>query len=165
MFQDRAWLPNESSLWPSILDHAHTTGHEGSEKILHHVCAAFYNPHDRCMVREFIRSCTVCQKNKSEHLHLAGLLQPLTVPSQVWSDISMGFIEGFPKVGSQSLILTVVDRFSKYTHFIPLSHPYLASTMAKAFFDSIVKLHGIPCSIVSDCDLIFTSIFWKELFN
>jgi hypothetical protein len=77
----------------------------------------------------------------------------------------MDFIKGFLKVGGQSLILTVVGRLSKYTHFIPLSHSYLASTMAKAFFDSIVKLHGIPCSIVSDRDLIFTSIFWKKLFN
>jgi hypothetical protein len=82
MFQGRAWLPDESSLWPSILDHAHTTGHEGSEKTLHHVRAAFYNPHARRMVREFVRSCTMCQKNKTEHLHPAGLLQPLPVPAQ-----------------------------------------------------------------------------------
>lgn len=140
-------------------------GHEGSEKTLHHVRAAFYNPHARRMVREFVRSCTMCQKNKTEHLHPAGLLQPLSVPSQVWSDISMDFIEGFLKVGGKSVILTVVDRFSKYAHFIPLSHPYSASTIAKAFFDSIMKLHGVPCSIVSDRDPIFTSIFWKELCN
>jgi hypothetical protein len=165
MFQGRAWLPNESSLWPSILDHAHTMGHEGSEKTLHRVRAVFYNPHARRTVREFVRSCIVCQKNQTEYLHPTGLLQPLPVPSQVWSDISMDFIEGFPKVGEKSVILTVVDRFSKYAHFISLSHPYSASTVAKAFFDNIVKLHGIPCSIVSDRDPIFTSIFWKELFN
>jgi hypothetical protein len=77
----------------------------------------------------------------------------------------MDFIEGFLKVGGKSVILTVVDRFSKYAHFIPLSHPYSASIVAKAFFDSIMKLHGVPCSIVSDRDPIFTSIFWKELCN
>jgi hypothetical protein len=77
----------------------------------------------------------------------------------------MDFIEGFLKVGGKSVILTVVDRFSKYAHFIPLSHPYSASTVAKAFFDSIMKLHGVPCSIMSDRDPIFTSIFWKELCN
>jgi hypothetical protein len=59
----------------------------------------------------------------------------------------------------------VVDRFSKFAHFIPLSHLYSASSVVKAFFDNIVCLHGIPCSIVSDQDPVFTSIFWKELFQ
>jgi hypothetical protein len=106
-----------------------------------------------------VRNCTICQKNKTEHLHSAGLLQPLPIPSEVWSDIAMDFIEGFPKVGGKSVVLTVVDRFSKYAHFIPLSHLYSASSVARAFFENIVRLHGVPCSIVSDQDPIFTSIF------
>jgi hypothetical protein len=77
----------------------------------------------------------------------------------------MDFLEGFPKVGSKSVIRTVVDIFSKFAHFIPFSHPYSASSVTKAFFDSIVRLHGIPCSIVSDHDPVFTSLFWKELFS
>jgi hypothetical protein len=63
------------------------------------------------------------------------------------------------------VILTVVDRFSKFTHFIPLSHPYSANSVAKAFFDHIVHLHGMPCSITSDRDPVFTSMFWKEIFQ
>jgi hypothetical protein len=74
------------------------------------------------------------------------------------------FIEALPKVGGKSFILTVVDRFSKMAHFIPLSHPYSASSVTKAFFDSIVRLHGIPCSIVSDRDPVLTSRFWEEVF-
>jgi transposase InsO family protein len=112
-----------------------------------------------------VKGCGVCQRNKTEHLHPAGLLQPLPVPSSIWSDIAMDFVEGFPKVGGKSIILTVVDCFSKYAHFIPLSHPYSASSVAKAFFDEIVRLHGFPCSIVSDRDPVFTSHFWKELFR
>ena len=77
----------------------------------------------------------------------------------------MDFVEGFPKVGGKSVILTVVDRFSKYAHFIPLGHPYSANSVARAFFDEIVRLHGFPCSIVSDRDPVFTSSFWKELFR
>jgi hypothetical protein len=77
----------------------------------------------------------------------------------------MDFIEGFPKVGGKSVILTVVDIFLKFAHFIRLSHPYSAVTVAKAFFDNIVRLHGMPCSIVSDRDSVFTSTFWKELFQ
>jgi hypothetical protein len=77
----------------------------------------------------------------------------------------MNFIDGFPKVGGKYVILTVVDRFFKYAHFILLSHPYSASSVAKAFFDIIVHLHGMPCSIVSDRDLVLTSHFWSELFQ
>jgi hypothetical protein len=76
----------------------------------------------------------------------------------------MDFIEGFPKVGSKSVILTVVDRFSRFAHFIALGHPYTTASVAKAFFDNIVRLHGLPYSIVSDRDTVFTSTFWSELF-
>jgi hypothetical protein len=76
----------------------------------------------------------------------------------------MDFVEGFPKVGGKSVVLTVVDRFSKMAHFVPLGPPYTALTVAQAFFDHIVKLHGFPCSIVSDRDPVFTSTLWKELF-
>ena len=103
-----------------------------------------------------MRSCSTCQRNKTETLHPAGLLQPLPVPSRVWADISLDFIEALPKVHGKSVLLTVVDRFSKYAHFIPLGHPYMASSVARAFFQDIVRLHGFPESIVSDRDPVFT---------
>jgi hypothetical protein len=74
----------------------------------------------------------------------------------VWADIAIDFIEGLPKVAGKSVILTVVDRFSKYAHFIPLGHTYTAASVARAFFDSIVRLHRFPSSIVSDRDPVFT---------
>ena len=117
------------------------------------------------LVRDYIKGCSVCQRNKTEHLHPADLLQPLEVPSSVWADIAMDFVEGFPRMGGKSVILTVVDRFSKYAHFIALGHPYTAISVARAFFDNIVRLHGVPCSIVSDRDPVFTSAFWTELFS
>jgi len=77
----------------------------------------------------------------------------------------MDFIEGLPKVGGKSVILTVVDRFSKYAHFIALGHPYTATSVARAFFDGIVRLHGFPTSIVSDRDPVFTGHVWRDLFR
>jgi transposase InsO family protein len=125
----------------------------------------FYIPGDRQLVHDFVRSCDVCQRNKTPTTRPAGLLQPLDVPSQVWADISMDFIEGLPKVHGKSVVLTVVDRFSKYAHFIALSHPYTAASVARAFFEGIVRLHGFPSSIVSDRDPVFTSNLWRDLFK
>ena len=59
----------------------------------------------------------------------------------------------------------VVDRLSKYAHFVALSHPYSAETVAQAYLDSIFRLHGLPKSIVSDRDTIFLSTFWQSLFT
>ena len=165
LFKGKVYVPDASTLWPILLSSAHDTGHEGIQKTIHRFRSSFYNPHALQRVKEFIKGCSVCQRNKTEHLHPGGLLQPLSVPSEVWSDISMDFIEGFPKVGDKSVILTVIDRFSKFAHFIALGHPYTAASVAKAFFDNIVRLHGLPCSIVSDRDTIFTSTFWSELFQ
>jgi hypothetical protein len=143
----------------------HGTGHEGAQKTLVRLRASFYNPHASRKVREFVKSCTTGQRNKTEHLHPAGLLQPLDVPHSVWADIAMDFVEGFPRISGKSVVLTVVDRFSKYAHFIALGHPYTAISVAQAFFDNIVRLHGFPCSIVSYRDPVFTSSFWSELFK
>jgi hypothetical protein len=89
----------------------------------------------------------------------------LDIPSTVWADISMDFMEGFPCVHGKWVILTVVNRFLKYSHFIALGHPYTATSVTRAFFNDIVWLHGIPSSIVSDRDPIFTSKFWTEPFS
>jgi transposase InsO family protein len=147
------------------LSEAHGTGHEGAEKTFCRLRASFYTPTTARLVKEFIQGCEVCQKNKTEHLHPAGLLQPLSVPSSVWSDIAMDFVEGFSQVAGKSVVLTVVDRFLKYAHFIALDHPYTTASVVKVFFDSIVRLHVIPRSIVSDRDVVFTSKFWTELFK
>jgi hypothetical protein len=111
------------------------------------------------VVQDLVHACAVCQCNKPEHLHPAGLLLPLPVPQGVWSDIATDFVKALPRVQGKSVILTMVDRFSKYAHFIPLAHPYSAETVAQAFFNDVVRLHGIPQSIVSDRDSVFTSNF------
>ncbi|WVZ63910.1 LOW QUALITY PROTEIN: hypothetical protein U9M48_013504 [Paspalum notatum var. saurae] len=95
----------------------------------------------------------------------AGLLQPLPIPVAAWQDLSMDFIEGLPKSKGFNAILVVVDRFTKFAHFLPIKHPYTAQSIARCILDNIVKLHGLPKSIVSDRDPIFVSNFWQELFR
>ena len=64
---------------------------------------------------------------KHENCRPAGLLQPLPIPSKSWLVVSMDFIEGLPRAQLKSVILVVVDRLTKYVHFIALAHPYIAS--------------------------------------
>ena len=67
----------------------------------------------------------------------------------------MEFIVRLPKFGGKDAILVVADRLSKYGHFIPLKHSYYARSVAKVFGKEVVRLHGIPTSIVNDRDSMF----------
>jgi len=106
MHGSRVFVPSNSAHIDNILQMAHTAGHEGIQKTLHRLRRDFSIDNDKQIVRSFVKSCTTCQRNKTETLHPAGLLQPLEVPSQIWSDISIDFIEGLPKVNGKSVILS-----------------------------------------------------------
>ena len=105
-------------------------------------------------VEDFVRQCQVCQQSKHENVHPAGKLQPLPVPAAPWQDISMDFVEGLPKSDRFEVIMVVVDRFTKVAHFVPLKHPFTAAQVAHALWDNVIKLHGVPLTIVSDRDRI-----------
>ncbi|KAL6316337.1 hypothetical protein AAG906_017972 [Vitis piasezkii] len=167
-YKGRLYIPASKELREQILYLLHSSpqgGHSGFHKTLHRAKSEFYWEGMRKEVRRFIKECDICQQNKSENIHPAGLLQPLPIPTKVWTDISLDFIEGLPNSESYSVIMVVVDRLSKYAHFIPISHPYTASKIAQVFLANIFKLHGLPNSIVTDRDPTFTSTFWKELFK
>ncbi len=112
-----------------------------------------------------MRDCTIWIRNKSDNQPYAGLLQPLPVPQRIWQEVSMDFIEGLPRSEGKDLVMVVIDRFSKYGHFIPLAHPFTVTEVARSFFDTVYKLHGLPERIISDRDPIFTSGVWRELFG
>jgi hypothetical protein len=116
-------------------------------------------------VKEFVAHCHICQQAKPERSLPAGLLQPLPIPSGPWDMATMDFIDGLPPSRQYNCILVVVDKLSKYAHFIPLRHPYTAAKVAEVFVDNIYKLHGMPLTLVSDRDPVFTSHFWKALFK
>ena len=77
-------------------------------------------------------------------LLLQGCCNHMPIPEQAWEDISMGFIEGLPKSKGKDAILVVVDRLTKFVHFLSLNHPFSASEVARVFLDLVGKIHGIP---------------------
>jgi hypothetical protein len=119
----------------------------------------------KAFITDKVANCPVCQISKTGRVPYPGLLNPLQVPTAKWSAISMDFIEGLPTSQGKNGILVVVDKHTKYAHFLPLAHPYTVHTVATLFLDHIFKLHGLPQTIVSDRDRIFTSKLWQELFS
>nr|GEX79266.1 hypothetical protein [Tanacetum cinerariifolium] len=108
---------------------------------------------------------TVQRRAKHENVPSPGLLQPLPIPDTIFTDISMDFIGGLPKVKGKDTIFVVVDRLTKYAHFMVLGHPFSAKDVAQVFLDNIYKLHACPNSINSDRDPIFLSSFWTEFLK
>jgi len=111
-------------------------------------------------VQKYIAACQVCHQAKAELVKSPGLLQPLPVPTEAWSVISMDFIEGLPLSQNKSVILVVIDKFSKYAHFIPMAHPFSALQVAQVYLNQVYRLHGLPTTIISNRDRIFTSKVW-----
>jgi len=87
------------------------------------------------------------QRNKSENVMTPGLLHPLLIPNQKWAEISMDFIEGLPMSERKDKILMVVDRLTKYAHFIGVKKKNSAKHITEVFCKNIYKLHGFLNSL------------------
>ncbi|PNX76538.1 hypothetical protein L195_g032490, partial [Trifolium pratense] len=166
--EGRIVIPKNSPRIAWLLHEFHDTsagGHSGYLRTYKKISGVVYWEGMRKCIKEYVEACEVCQRNKYQTLSPGGLLQPLPIPTQVWTDISMDFIGGLPKAQGVDTIMVVVDRLTKYAHFLPICHPYTAKEVANVFIKEIVKLHGFPNSIVSDRDRVFLSSFWTEVFK
>ena len=92
-------------------------GHPGVERMLDLLSRVYFWPKMEDDIEEYVKTCHVCQVDKTERKKEAGLLQPMRVPERPWLSVSMDFISGFPKVDGKASIMVVIDRFSKYSIF------------------------------------------------
>jgi hypothetical protein len=164
----RIWVGPDPFLQNQIILAFHDSpvrGHSGFPITYRRMVALFSCPGMKSTVKAFTASCQVCQQAKPECVLPPGLLQPLPIPFVPWEMATMDFIDGLPKSRGFDCILVVVDKLTKYAHFIPLRHPYTAPKVAKFFVDNVYKLHGLPRVLVSDRDPIFTSQFWQSVFK
>lgn len=159
-------VPDDQQLKRELFDEAHRTRctvHPGSTKMYKGLRRHFWWNNMRRNVADYVSKCFTCQQVKAEHQRPPGTLQPLPIPEWKWSGISMDFIVGLPRSnrGSDS-IWVIVDRLTKSAHFVPVKTTYSAPTLARIFIRDIVRLHGVPDTIVSDRGSVFTSHFWQS---
>ena len=115
-------------------------------------------------ISEFVTKCLVCQIVKAEHQVPSGLLQSIIIPEWKWDRITMDLGVELPLTGRKhESVWVVVDRLTKSAHFLPVRNNYSLDKLAELYIKEIVRLHGIPISIISDRDPRFTSRFLGKL--
>ncbi|KAL0554252.1 hypothetical protein IC582_008169 [Cucumis melo] len=167
MFEGRLCVPEDSAVKTELLTKAHSspfTMHPGSTKMYQDLRSVYWCRNMKREVADCVSRCLVCQQVKTPRQRPARLLQPLSVPGWKWESVSMDFITGLPKtLKGYTVIWVVVDRLTKSAHFVPEKSTYTASKWGQLYMTEIVRLHGVPVSIISDRDARFTSKFWKGL--
>jgi hypothetical protein len=160
-------VPKDHQLRKQILDEAHLSKfsmHPGSTKMYQDLRQNFWWTRMKREIVRYVSECDICQRVKASHLKIAGVLQPLSIPSWKWEDISMDFIVGLPNTSQKhDSIWVIVDRLTKTAHFLPVQTTYNAKKYAEIYLDQIVCLHGIPKTIISDRGAQFIARFLEQL--
>ena len=114
-------------------------------------------------ITDYVAKCLTCQQVKAEHQVPSGLLQPIKIPEWKWDQITMDFVTGLPLTQKKfDAVWIIVDRLTKSAHFLPVKIDYSLERLAELYIREIVRLHGVPTSIISDRDPRFTSRFWDS---
>ena len=167
MMGQRLCVPDSEDLKKEIMEEAHSSAyamHPGSTKMYHTLKQHYWWKGMKREIAEFVSRCLTCQQVKAEHQRPVGLLQSLPIPQWKWENITMNFVTGLPRTQrGHDVIWVIVDRLTKTAHFLPIRNDFPLSRLAQLYVDEIIRLHGIPISIVSDRDPRFTSQFWPSL--
>jgi len=165
-FRGRVCVPDNAEL-RLVLEEGHKSRlslHPGMTKMYQDLKENFWWQGMKKEVAQFISACLTCQKAKVEHQKPGGMLQPLGIPVWKWDSIAMDFVTHLPRtVRGHDAIWMVVDRLTKSAHFLAVNLRMAMAKLAQLYIREIVRLHGVPSSIVSDRDPQFTSRFWQTL--
>ena len=166
-YKDRVCVPDDNDLRKAILEEAHSGSfaiHPDSTKMYQDLKMSFWWSGMKRDISEFVTKCLVCQRVKAKHQVPSGLLQSIIILEWKWDRITMDFGIGLSLIGRKhDSVWVVVDRLTKSAHFLPVRTDYSLDKLAKLYIKEIVRLHGIPISIISDRDPRFTSRFWGKL--
>ncbi|KAL6332469.1 hypothetical protein AAG906_008497 [Vitis piasezkii] len=117
-------------------------------------------------IAQFVAQCLVCQQVKAEHQRPAGSLQPLAIPEWKWEYITMDFVIGLPRtLGGNNAIWVIVDRLTKSAHFLPMKVNFSLDRLASLYVKEIVRMHGVPVSIVSMRSSLVESLYFGPQGN
>ena len=140
-------------------------GHVGLFKYYYNARRSFFWTGMQKYIQQYVAECTKFQRNKSEIFLTPGLLHPLHIPNQKWEEISMDFIDGLPPSEGKEKILVVVNRLTKFAHFLAIKNTDMTKQIADIFCKNVYKLHGLSRVIVSDIDVKFNGKFCREISN
>uniref|UniRef100_A0AAQ4QYC0 Gypsy retrotransposon integrase-like protein 1 n=1 Tax=Gasterosteus aculeatus aculeatus TaxID=481459 RepID=A0AAQ4QYC0_GASAC len=149
---------------PAVLEWGHAsklTCHPGVARTMSFLRRRFWWPAMGEDVRMYVAACPVCAQNKGSNRPSVGLLRPLPIPHRPWSHLAVDFVTGLPPSGGNTVVLTIVDRFSKFAHFLPLPKLPSAKETADIMVREIFRIHGLPTDIVSDRGPQFASAVWR----
>ena len=163
----RMCVPEYGDLKREVMEEAHSSAypmHPGSTKMYRTLKEHYWWNGIKKEIAGFVSRCLTCQKVKAKHQRPAGKIQLLPIPVWKWEKITMDFVTGLPRTQRQNdAIWVIVDRLTKSAHFLPVNVEDSLEKFAKLYVHEIVRLHGVPVSIVSDRDPRFTSRFWLSL--
>jgi hypothetical protein len=164
-FGKRLVVPVDLEIRKTIFDEAHMSKfsiHPDSTKMYQDLKQNFWWSIMKVDIAKYVAECETCHWMKASHLKSAGVLQPLSIPMWKWDDISMDFFVGLPLTArKKDYIWVIVDRLTKTAHFIAVHTTYSVQQYAETYIYHIVRLHGIPRTIISDRGTQFVSRFWE----
>ena len=150
-----------------IMEEAHSSAyaiHPSSTKMYHTLRDHYWWKGMKKEIAFFISRCLTCQQVKAENQKPARKIQPLPILICKWDKITLDFVIGLPRTRRQhDAIWVIVDRLTKSTHFLPVNNDDPLDKLAQLYVEEIVRLHGVPISVVSGRDPRFTSRFWSSL--
>ena len=168
--EDKLFVPGDPATREELICRNHDdplAGHFGAEKTLELLQRKYYWPACGEQVKEYVRSCNICQRTKVPRHKPYGELSSLPAPKKPWKEITMDFVTGLPPSKRRGVvydsILVVVDRYTKMVRYVPVTKKTDAAELAEVFFDEVVLRFGMPDGIVSDRGSVFTSAFWSAV--